>query len=922
MKIQNYSIFLLFIVVFLSSCHVTKNIPTGDFLLRKNIVLIEGDKTAISSSELNEIIRQKPNSRVIGIPFKLILFNSINSAKVDLKRNRIDSLIDDDNKRIDVKLDKINAKRIEKARKKGKKMYTKKIKEHKESEDSRLFIREWMKYKLAEKPVIYDSLLLKKSIDQIKFFLKRKGFYYGSISFSEEIVRGKLKNITYNIKPGPCYFIDSVYTIGTNSSVISAYSIKFLKKYKTTSKSDPLVDKPFDLDYLEEYRESIAKFMRDEAYYGFTASSISLLADTNKSSMKVVLGLEFKNRLIPFSANSDSLIEKSYVNYRISSVNFHLSDTTMLNKKQIFIKYLGETDADSTINPIDKQFLATKNSFLYAEQPFSSKQLKEKKIKDKDSLSPMRMVTIFYNGKKPSINVNLLELQNYLEMTNIYKEDYLERSFQCLTQLGLFSTIKPVVLEKPNNTLEIHYFLVPSKRKTFAFEPKFTSSFGLLGVNASLNYSDKNIFGGGEKLTFSFGGGFESQPIVFDDGSRKGLVFNTFEFGPSIKLEIPGLFPTKVTALSKRQKPKTIISLAFNYEKRNIFDRNLFQMNYTWKMLVDKTQIFEFGLPLASVIKYVDINKSTEFESQINAQNDLFLRNSYSSQFIWEDFKFSFIYDNSKKQFLDTKNKLFKHRFLNAHINFTSSFSAAGILLSKFSKYQDTLPNGQFTFFNVGYAEFVRNDNTYILNKKFNEKTSINVKLQAGFGIPFGNSKTSMPYDYSFFGGGANDNRGWKARTLGPGSYKYYIDSSNASAQIGDIRLGGTIEYRYSLGSSLKGAIFTDFGNIWTYKEDAARAGAKFDNNWLEQFAVTAGLGFRLDLDFFIIRLDFGIPIYNPALPKNARWINQSREPFYQEGISYYGLPTLSDEMNRERALSKLPKPFAPALQFGIGYPF
>ena len=920
MKFQNYSIFLLFIVVFLTSCHVTKNVPKGNLLLRKNTILIEGAKVAISSAEISEIIRQKPNSRVIGIPYKLILFNSIDSAKVSQKRMRINAKIVDGNKRMDIKLDEINAKRIEKARKKGKKMYTKKIKEHKEIENSRLFIREWIKYKLAEKPIIYDSLLLKKSMDQIGFYLKRKGFYYGSISFSEEIVRDKLMKITYKINPGPCYLIDSVYTIGPNSSVISAYSIKFLKAQKLKFKSDPLVDKPFDLDYLEDYRESIAKFMRDEAYYGFTASSISLLADTNKSSMKVVLGLEFKNRLIPFSANSDSLIEKRYGDYRISSVNFHLSDTTML--KQKFSKYLDENENVSTINPIDKQFLATKNSFLYAEQPFSSKQLKEKKIKDKDSLSPMRMATIFYNGKKPSINVNLLELQNYLEMTNIYKEDYLERSFQCLTQLGLFSTIKPVVLEKPNNTLEIHYFLVPSKRKTFAFEPKFTSSFGLLGVNASLNYSDKNIFGGGEKVTFSFGFGFESQPIVFDDGSRKGLAFNTFEFGPSIKLEIPGLFPTKVTALSKRQKPKTILSLAYNYEKRNIFERNLFQMNYTWKMLVDKTQIFEIGLPLASVIKYVDINKSPEFESQINAQNDLFLRNSYSSQFIWEDFKLTFIYDNSKKQFLDTKNKLFKNRFLDAHINFTSSFSAAGILLSKFNKYQDTLPNGQYSFFNVGYAEFIRNDNTYILNKEFNKKTSINLKLQAGFGIPFGNSKTSMPYDYSFFGGGANDNRGWKARTLGPGSYKYYIDSSNASAQIGDIRLGGTIEYRYSIGSTLKGAIFTDFGNIWTYKEDAARAGAKFENNWLEQFAVTAGLGFRLDLDFFIIRLDLGIPIYNPALPKNARWINQSREPFYQEGISYYGLPALSDEMNRERALSKLPKPFAPALQFGIGYPF
>ena len=920
MKFQNYSIFLLFIVVFLTSCHVTKNVPKGNLLLRKNTILIEGAKVAISSAEISEIIRQKPNSRVIGIPFKLILFNSIDSAKVSQKRMRINAKIDNGNKRMDIKLDEINAKRIEKARKKGKKMYTKKIKEHKEIENSRLFIREWIKYKLAEKPIIYDSLLLKKSMDQIGFYLKRKGFYYGSISFSEEIVRDRLMKITYQINPGPCYLIDSVYSIGPNSSVISAYSIKFLKAQKLKFKSDPLVDKPFDLDYLEDYRESIAKFMRDEAYYGFTASSISLLADTNKSSMKVVLGLEFKNRLIPFSANSDSLIEKRYGDYRISSVNFHLSDTTMLHQK--FSKYLDENENVSTINPIDKQFLATKNSFLYAEQPFSSKQLKEKKIKDKDSLSPMRMATIFYNGKKPSINVNLLELQNYLEMTNVYKEYYLERSFQCLTQLGLFSTIKPVVLEKPNNTLEVHYFLVPSKRKTFAFEPKFTSSFGLLGVNASLNYSDKNIFGGGEKVTFSFGFGFESQPIVFDDGSKKGLAFNTFEFGPSIKLEIPGLFPTKVTALSKRQKPKTILSLAYNYEKRSIFDRNLFQMNYTWKMLVDKTQIFEIGLPLASVIKYVDINKSPEFESQINAQNDLFLRNSYSNQFIWEDFKLTFIYDNSKKQFLDTKNKLFKNRFLDAHINFTSSFSAAGILLSKFNKYQDTLPNGQYSFFNVGYAEFIRNDNTYILNKEFNKKTSINLKLQAGFGIPFGNSKTSMPYDYSFFGGGANDNRGWKARTLGPGSYKYYIDSSNASAQIGDIRLGGTIEYRYSIGSTLKGAIFTDFGNIWTYKEDAARAGAKFENNWLEQFAVTAGLGFRLDLEFFIIRLDLGIPIYNPALPKNARWINQSREPFYQEGISYYGLPALSEEMNRERALSKLPKPFAPALQFGIGYPF
>ena len=105
---------------------MTKNVPKGNLLLRKNTILIEGAKVAISSAEISEIIRQKPNSRVIGIPYKLILFNSIDSAKVEQKRTRIDSSIVEGNKRIDVKLDKINAKRIAKARKKGKKMYTKK----------------------------------------------------------------------------------------------------------------------------------------------------------------------------------------------------------------------------------------------------------------------------------------------------------------------------------------------------------------------------------------------------------------------------------------------------------------------------------------------------------------------------------------------------------------------------------------------------------------------------------------------------------------------------------------------------------------------------------------------------------------------------------------------------------------------------
>ena len=131
------------------------------------------------------------------------------------------------------------------------------------------------------------------------------------------------------------------------------------------------------------------------------------------------------------------------------------------------------------------------------------------------------MVFIHFNGKQPIISADILELQNYLEMTNIYKEDYLERSYRSLNQLGVFSTIKPTIIELPGHQLDVHYFLSPAKKQSFSFDPKFTSSFGLLGTAASIKYTNKNLFGGAEKLTLTLGGGFESQPAVFDDGTRK-----------------------------------------------------------------------------------------------------------------------------------------------------------------------------------------------------------------------------------------------------------------------------------------------------------------------------------------------------------------------------------------------------------------
>jgi hypothetical protein len=69
-----------------------------------------------------------------------------------------------------------------------------------------------------------------------------------------------------------------------------------------------------------------------------------------------------------------------------------------------------------------------------------------------------------------------------------------------------------------------------------------------------------------------------------------------------------------------------------------------------------------------------------------------------------------------------------------------------------------------------------------------------------------------------------------------------------------------------------------------------------------------------MDLDFFILRLDLGIPITNPSMPIGERWVfNRVRPNYISEGINTFGL---------DKYKKYLPKPFTPVFHFGIGFPF
>jgi outer membrane protein insertion porin family len=146
-------------------------------------------------------------------------------------------------------------------------------------------------------------------------------------------------------------------------------------------------------------------------------------------------------------------------------------------------------------------------------------------------------------------------------------------------------------------------------------------------------------------------------------------------------------------------------------------------------------------------------------------------------------------------------------------------------------------------------------------------------RLFIGAGLPFGNSR-ELPYIKQFFSGGTNSIRAFRARSIGPGSYLPVNDAESFTPdQSGDIKLELNTEYRSKLFSIVEGAIFIDAGNIWIKNKDVNRPGAEISKDFLNDLAVGAGAGIRLDLSFLILRGDLAFPIRKPYLPKNERWV-------------------------------------------------
>ncbi len=462
---------------------------------------------------------------------------------------------------------------------------------------------------------------------------------------------------------------------------------------------------------------------------------------------------------------------------------------------------------------------------------------------------------ILSRNKERILRDNKMAEYMFVKSGDTYLPRDIDYTYTRLQQSNIFSYINLVFKEVPRETendphlLDLFVQLSPANQQDFTFESEVSNTGGNLGFAGSVALRNKNLLRGAEVLEIKLKGGLEAIPNFNEAQAKTFYFFNTYEIGPEVTLSLPkfllpGIIERNTSRYANR---KTNFTVGYNIEKRPDYTRWITTFSLSFHYNPKGYNRYIFYLP---DINSVRVNLSDAFAAKLAELNDPRLYYSYQTHLITST-RLTWIYTDQKA---------------DKAIDFVY-FRATGDVAVKATK-PSTNP-----------SQYVKIDFDFSYHRYVNRYGNIVYRLAAGYGQPYGTS-TALPFEKSFFAGGANSVRAWNTNTLGPGSYSDEINIE----QSGDIKIESNIEYRSEIfrfpnNVTLEGASFVDAGNIWTRNEDVSRPGGQFKfNNLFRELGVGAGLGLRFNFSFFIFRLDGAVKLRDPSLPETKRWVYSQQE--------------------------------------------
>lgn len=482
------------------------------------------------------------------------------------------------------------------------------------------------------------------------------------------------------------------------------------------------------------------------------------------------------------------------------------------------------------------------------------------------------------------IRPDVLSKSIFIRPNTLFSMEQREKTYSRLVNLQVFKFVDirfyPVP-DKPYHMVS-QIRLTPMVKQEITLEPQvtfadqqstdqITQSSRNYGLTYIIRYSNRNALKNADIFNIRLKNSYEAQTGRV--GTRKRF-FNSIEFSTQAQLDIPSL--PKVIFRKNPFKGTTQINTSVIFETNNDFNRRLWVTGLNWGWRKPTNRNWGFALVPAEISFIRTDNFSSVLQSLFTSKDSSFYRNLFGRNFITAG-RFSVLFNNSMD-----KNR--PHAISLKWNVLELSGNVLNVTINQFNRWGVQTEPGKI--FGVNYFQYAKMDIDFRYYRRWTSKHSTVWRFFGGAGIPYGNSGI-LPFEKRYFIGGSNSLRAWQPRTLGPGSYKDPINNIN---QTGDIKLESNLEERFPLFWTLEGAVFLEGGNIWFHKADATKPGADFHiNSFYKSFAMDGGIGLRINLQFFLFRVDAALPFRDPGLstPWKFASYNSGKSVFQSVNLTY-----------------------------------
>lgn len=697
----------------------------------------------------------------------------------------------------------------------------------------------FLKAKYIDKPAAYDTANLARSKRFMENYLKSKGYYYAT--FTDTIYTHTLKDQQrvmplITIKLGKNITLDTVAFELNDSNLqriaVANANASFLK-----------IGEPYTKQVISSEIDRLTNIFNKNGYYNFKRDDLYALVDTtDKKFLNLTLDPFELAKLLDEYAKSKLENPKWRVTIK------QREDTTGLANKRYYFGttyFYTQAGAFDVIDSVITKFWLHDHSYSnnYALR-FNKKIIR---------ISILRSFTSIKRGQ-PYSNIDLFN------------------TITALSKLGPWKQIDAKLVERDSDTLDVHIAMVPDKKYTLENTAEISKNNGdltagdLLGLSLGVTLRNRNVW---------------KQAIQAATTLRTGLELNLNDSSNSVQTIFANLGHTYSFPKMIGEKPiKSVINiipikfiknglsdLVNNSEKRTSFsvnagytDRlNLFRLrnlNTIYSYEFRKNDKLWTYSPIN--VELYGLDELPGLTSLIN-QNP-FLRLSFNTgNVIGQTFNFYQTYINKKNS--------------NRAHYFRYGIEESGLFSGMIKSLQNNI-------YRYGKVEVEYRENTKSLKHKSNEFA---YRLFGGVGFNYSNNNSLgvvLPFFKQFFVGGPNSMRAWGLRQLGQGSSMLYDTSSSSfKDRFGDIRIEGNFEYRFTLYTTsvvkFNSVLFADVGNVWNLKNNSSNPNAEFTiNRFYKDIAIAVGTGLRLDFGIFLIRIDAGYKLKDPAREYNNGWIN------------------------------------------------